>query len=150
MKKWAWILAAALLLILGLSSCHLYTPPARQPVAYFDFLGDEETLRFADEFYTNTPVSVTVRYDSIISGAPTTSTDAATITAVFEVMLDITVYDTADHARTDDFLSYYFEFADGSRTRDFVFQGNAVLVDDATVHMADGVDELKLIFPPSV
>ncbi len=117
-------------------------------VPLFWFLDDLTVSWFVDNIKTNFPVSVSVRHDGEGSGEPVTSTDPATIQAVFDALCNISVLEeNVKNGHTDDYLNYYFTLADGTVISGFEFQDGMLLDAWMGLYEITGFDALQRALP---
>lgn len=119
----------------------------RDDITLFVFyMNDPEIAAFVENFETDFPVSVSVRYQTVAGGEPVTATDEQTIRAVFDALSNMMVVDEAGGGHTDDYLDYYFTMQDGS-TVGFTFQEGMLLDDRMMRYNVKGFRELEQAFP---
>jgi len=115
-------------------------------VPLLEYLNDPVLTTFAEHFDEDFPMSVAVRYDGESSGTPFTVTDPEIIRAVFEALRNIIVVgEWPASGHTDDYLSYYFEMADGRSIYGFEFQDGMLLDARMGLHEIVGFDALQSV-----
>lgn len=113
----------------------------------FEFINDEMVKDFAENYESNPPVSVTVRYDTVGDGTPDTHTDKETIDAVYKAISTMTVGKSLGSGHTDDYLNYTFKMADNTSIT-FEFQEGALLMPGMELYEVTNFDALYKALPP--
>ena len=120
----------------------------QEGIPLLEYLNDPILIAFAENFQEDFPVSVSVRHDGEASGTPVTATDSETIRAVFEALVNITVWgEWPVGGHTDDYLNYYFEMFGGRMIYGFEFQNGMLLDSRMGLHEITGFDTLQRALP---
>jgi len=104
-------------------------------------------LKFAEDFYRDGALSLTVSYDTEASGEPYTTEDEETILAVFQILENMYIVSDEGSGHTDDYLVYYFVMHDGTSML-FQFQQGDFLTDRMDRLGITGYAELVAALPP--